>query len=301
MKKLPALGALRYFKTAAEHLSFKAAAEELFVTQAAISQHIKTLENQLGCKLFIRGNREVSLTAQGRILLPYVQRGFRELSKGVAKIEEDFHPNVLKITVLPSIATFWLIPRLHRFRSLHPELQVRLNPDHFVVNYDNFNLDLAIRYGKGEYENLESRYLFSDRVFLVAHPSLVPDAMKPSDLHKLPLITENYHDTNDAWDDFLPKHGLSHAILQNAIEIRDATPALVGAVLAGQGVSMVRQSLVEDYLNNGQLVKLFGYSHRCRDSYYLVAPEHHFGFAKLKAFESWLREEAKDLIRAVNS
>lgn len=301
MQKLPPLGALRYFKVAAENLSFKLAAEQLFVSQAAVSQHIKTLESHLGCQLFVRKNREIGLSSQGRLLLPFVQRGFSEFQKGIAQLRDDNHPNVLKITVLPSIATFWLLPRLHLFRQQYPELQVKLLPNDLVLGFDDFNLDLAIRYGKGEYENLESRYLFSDRALLVAHPSLVHEGIKPADLQNLPLIKENYSDTEDAWVDFIAKYQLPSTILDDAIEIRDATPAMVGAVMAGQGVSMVRQSLVEDYLNNGQLVSLFDYYHRCKDSYYFVAPQHHFSFDKVKAFESWVRKEAENLIEAVAS
>lgn len=298
LNKLPALGALKYFKVAAERLSFKLAAEELFVTQAAISQQIKALEDQLGCRLFVRKNREVNLTPQGQILLPFVQKGFREIQKGLSQLEEDNHPNVLKITVLPSIATFWLIPRLHLFRKEYPDLQVKLIPDPSVVDYENFNLDLAIRYGVGEYENLESRYLFSDRVFLVAHPSLVKHNMLPGDLMELPIITENYDDTQDAWQSFLSHNQMSFRHLKNKFEIRDATPAMVGAILAGQGIAMARQSLVQDYLKNGQLVKLFEFQHRCQRSYYITAPDYHFGFPKVRAFENWLREAASDLIAA---
>lgn len=299
MKKVPGLGGLKYFKAAAENLSFKLAAEQLFVTQAAVSQHIKALESQLGCQLFIRKNREITLTAQGRTLLPYVQKAFSELQKGIAQLEQDNHPNVLKITVLPSIATFWLIPRLHHFRERYPNIQVRLMPDPFVVGFDNFNLDLAIRYGVGQYENLESRFLFSDKALLVSHPKLVNQHTKPEDLSRLPLIRENYPDTDQAWEAFLQQYNFSEQLLEDAVEIRDATPALVGAVLAGQGVSMIRQSLVEDYLQNGQLVKLFDFAHQCRDSYYLVAPQHHFKFEKVKVFEQWVREEADALIASL--
>ncbi|XOV80516.1 MAG: LysR substrate-binding domain-containing protein [Aestuariibacter sp.] len=301
MRKLPALSGLKYFKAAAENLSFKLAAEQLFVTQAAVSQHIKSLESQLGCQLFIRKNREISLSAQGRLLLPYVQKAFSELQKGIAQLEQDNDPNVLKITVLPSIATFWLLPRLHHFRERHPHLQVRLMPDPFVVGFDNFNLDLAIRYGVGQYENLESRYLFSDKALLVSHPKLVTSKTNPEDLAFLPLIRENYPDTNQAWEAYFKHYQMSPSVLDNAIEIRDATPALVGAVLAGQGISMIRQSLVEDYLQNGQLVKLFDFAHQCRDSYYLVAPQHHFNFEKVRVFEQWVREEANAIIASLQS
>lgn len=299
MKKLPPLSGLKYFKAAAENLSFKLASEQLFVTQAAVSQHIKSLESQLGCQLFFRKNREISLTPQGRLLLPYVQKAFSELQKGVTQLEQDNDPKVLKITVLPSIATFWLIPRLHHFRERYPDIQVKLIPDPFVVDFDNFNLDLAIRYGVGKYENLESRYLFSDKALLVSHPKLVHEGTRPADLPSLPLIRENYHDTDEAWEAFLSQHGFGESLLDNAVEIRDATPALVGAVLAGQGVSMIRQSLVEDYLQNGQLVKLFNFAHQCRDSYFLVAPPHHFKFEKVRVFEQWVREEANALIASL--
>lgn len=301
LNKLPALGALKYFKSAAEQLSFKLAAEELFVTQAAISQHIKSLEGQLGCKLFIRKNRTVNLTAQGQILLPYVQKAFRELQKGLSQLEEDNHPSVLKITVLPSLATFWLIPRLHLFRAAFPDLQVKLIPDSSVVNFDNFNLDMAIRYGEGKYDNLDSRPLFSDEVFLVAHPSLILSGMIPDGLKETPVITENYHDTNDAWRVFLTQNQLSFEQLNNHFEIRDSTPALVGAVLAGQGVAMVRRSLVIDYLRNGQLVQLFDFSHACEWTYYMVAPEYHFSFPKVQAFEKWLIHASSDLISDMNN
>ncbi|MCC2608160.1 LysR substrate-binding domain-containing protein [Planctobacterium marinum] len=300
-RRLPALGALKYFKVAAETLSFKLAAEALFVSQAAISQHIKTLESQLGCKLFVRKNREVSLTAQGRLLLPYVQKGFSEFQKGIAQLEEDNHPNILKLSVLPSIATFWLIPRLHLFRGEFPDLQVKLIPDPNVVAFDDFNLDLAIRFGPGKYDNLSSRFLFPDRVLLVCHPHRVPDNVTPDDLRHLPVITENYHDTDDAWDAFFQRYQLRKSDFKNHFEIRDATPALVGAVLAGQGIAMVKQSLVQDYLASKQLISLFGFSHLCDFACYLVAPDFHFNFPKVIAFESWLREQAKSLVTAMSA
>lgn len=299
-RRLPSLGALKYFKVAAETLSFKLAAEILFVSQAAISQHIKTLESQLGCKLFVRKNREVSLTAQGRLLLPYVQKGFSEFQKGISQLEEDNHPNILKINVLPSIATFWLIPRLHLFRAEHPDLQVKLIPDPNVVAFDDFNLDLAIRFGPGKYDNLSSRLLFPDRVVMVCHPHLVSEKVTPDDLRHLPVITENYHDTDDAWQQFLQTYQLKLSDFKNHFEIRDATPALVGAVLAGQGIAMVKQSLVQDYIASKQLIPLFGFSHLCDFAYYLVAPDFHFNFPKVIAFESWLRDQSKPFITALS-
>ncbi|WP_338291034.1 LysR substrate-binding domain-containing protein [Planctobacterium marinum] len=298
--RLPSLGALKYFKVAAETLSFKLAAESLFVSQAAISQHIKTLESQLGCKLFIRKNREVRLTAQGQLLLPYVQKGFSEFQKGIAQLQEDNHPNILKLNVLPSIATFWLIPRLHLFRNEYPDLQVKLIPDPDVVAFEDFNLDLAIRFGPGKYDNLSSRLLYTDRVVMVSHPHLIQSDLQPDDLRHLPVITENYSDTDDAWEVFLHRYQFRFDDFRNRFEIRDATPALVGAVLAGQGIAMVKQSLVQDYIASNQLVTLFGFSHICDYACYLVAPDFHFNFPKVQAFESWLKEQTKPTIAALS-
>jgi LysR family glycine cleavage system transcriptional activator len=113
---------------AAQTLSFKKAAEQLFVTQAAISQHIKTLEAHLGLKLFIRGTRRVSLPEDGKRLEPFIQAGFEHFYKGVAHLTEDANPDVLNVTVVESLSARWLVPRLQSFQEQHPDIRVRLEP-----------------------------------------------------------------------------------------------------------------------------------------------------------------------------
>ena len=293
LNKMPALGALKYFKAAAGHLSFKLASEELFVTQAAIA-NISRLLRISWVASYLSEKGEVQLTPQGQILL-CVQKVSRDPTRLVATGRRQSSQCSQNYGV-----TFYchILVNFHGcicFARNFQELQVKLIPDPSVVNYDNFNLDLAIRYGVGEYENLESRYLFSDRVFLVSHPSLVRKSMLPKDLMELPVITENYEDTRTPGEVFESESDVLQAF-KNKFEIRDATPAMVGAILAGQGIAMARQSLVQDYLKNGQLVKLFDFEHRCQRSYYIAAPEYHFSFPKVQAFEKWLREAASDLI-----
>ncbi|HET8905261.1 MAG TPA: LysR family transcriptional regulator, partial [Saccharospirillum sp.] len=148
--RLPPLNTLRCFALAAQYLSFKLAAEDLFVTQAAVSHQIRTLEEHLGVKLFERLNREVRLTPEGHALLPYVQEAFNSLNTGVSRLRADPNPDRLKVSVIPSFASAWLAPRLGSFRQRQPEYRVVLNPTHHVDTFDG-ETDVALRFGSGRY------------------------------------------------------------------------------------------------------------------------------------------------------
>lgn len=299
MKKLPPLNGLRYFLVAAQNLSFKDAAEKCYVTQAAISQHIKTLEESLGCKLFHRSNRQLTLTEDGQRLLPYVAKGFEQFEIGVSQLKEDPNPNVLNMTILQTFAVFWLVPRLHSFREKYPEIQVRLQPNDDVMTFDNNDLDLALRYGQGTYKDLESRYLMADKFYLVCHPHLMQYNPQPETLLSCPILRENYYDSDNAWKYLFQLHDISEDSLENVIQIEDATSTMVEAALAGQGLAMVRHSLVNHFIERGQLVKLFEFEYPTDDAYYLVAPSHYFKRKKIMVFENWLREQLMGLQKSI--
>jgi LysR family glycine cleavage system transcriptional activator len=295
LHKLPPLNSLRYFLAAAQTLSFKQAAEQLFVTQAAISQHIKTLETHLGVQLFIRGTRRVSLTEDGKRLIPFIQAGFDNFNQGVALLTEDANPDVLNVTVVESLSTRWLVPRLQFFQERHPEIRVRLEPCNRVRDFSGTDIDLAIRFGEGSYPGLESRFLLKYKYVLVCHPSLISSDITPKDLYKLPLLEENGPVTGEAWQLFLSRHKLNGNRFKKTLEVDDSTVTIVDAALAGQGFAMLRYNLIYQQIQRRQLVSLFDFSHPSAYSYYLVAPSHHFSKLKVQLFEKWLVEALTDI------
>ncbi|WP_166425239.1 LysR substrate-binding domain-containing protein [Paraglaciecola sp. 20A4] len=290
MNKLPPLNALRYFLTAAKTMSFKEAADQMYVTQAAISQHIKTLEAFLGCQLFERGHRRISLTRAGQALLPDITTGFDYLNKGVRNVALDSRPNILNLTVIESLSSRWLVPRLYRFQQRYPHINVRIQPTNRLLNFAQDELDLAIRFGQGEYKQLESRQLASDTMHLVCHPRLASKILTPGSLSTYPILKENSSDVMPAWDQFYAQHTILPNNEQSALQVDDSSITIIEAALAGQGVAMIRHSLIYEQLERGQLVKLFDFSFDCHYAYYLVAPPAHFTREKVQQFSSWLEE-----------
>lgn len=288
MNKLPPLNALRYFLAAAQALSFKDAAAQMFVTQAAISQHIKTLEVFMGCQLFERGHRNVTLTRAGQRLLPDIATGFDYLTKGVGNVALDSRPNILNLTVIESLSSRWLVPRLCRFQQLYPHINVRIQPTNQLLNFDQSELDLAIRFGTGEYKQLESRRLVGDTMHMVCHPLLASKILTPQAVCSHPTLKENSSDVIPAWEHFYAQHSITPNNALSALQVDDSSITIIEAALAGQGVAMLRHSLIYEQLERGQLVKLFNFSFACQYAYYLVAPEANFARAKVKQFSSWL-------------
>ena len=153
-RRLPPLNAVRAFEAAARHLSFTRAAEELHVTQAAISHQVKALEVYLGLKLFRRLNRALVLTEDGQTYLPPVKRIFDQLYDATRRLTESEARGKLTVSALPSLAARWLVPRLGRFRAAHPDIDIRLAPATHLVDFAREDVDVAIRYGRGQYPGL---------------------------------------------------------------------------------------------------------------------------------------------------
>jgi len=290
-ERLPPLNALRCFLVAAECLSFKLAAERLYVTQAAISKQIQSLESHLGKPLFIRGHREVRLSAEGQRLLPFVRQGFEALTAGVKALTDDPLPDLLTISVIPSFASRWLVPRLGRFHARYPDIRVRLEPSLQLESFDRDDVDVCIRFGRGEYAGLESRFLSGDRMLLACHPSLLgAGGLARERLQSLPLLEDDGPDVQRYWQQFMALLGVADAELKRTMRIGDSA-MLVEALLAGQGVAVVRHSIVYELLHKGQLVQALPQVFKSTFDYYLVAPAAHFQRPKVACFEQWLRAE----------
>ena len=171
--RLPPLNALRTFEAAARHLSFTKAADELFVTQAAVSHQIRTLEEHLGTALFRRMNRSLMLTDEGQALLPAVREAFDLLSAGVRRVQDLCCGGVLTISTTPSIAASWLAGRIARFQALHPEVELQLSATARLVDFAREDVDCGIRHGMGDWPGLISQRLFQTALVPVCSPLLL--------------------------------------------------------------------------------------------------------------------------------
>ena len=293
MERMPPLRALQVFRHAANEMSFKDAATRLNVSQAAVSTHIRKLESFLGLPLFERLTREVALTREGRELLAYVETGFQELEKGVALFASDTNPDRLTVATIPSFASRWLVPRLEKFQKRHPDLTLSLIPSMQVADFRNDGIDIAIRYGKGAYPNLTSVKLLDETALLVCHPRLVGGkTATPETLSKLPWLLDASVDMTKSWQALQDRIGIE--IPEKSIKVRvTESSALVEAVLSGQGISLLRYSLVSELLASGMLFCPLDVCIPVEYQYYLVAPETKFRSPKVRAFVSWITAEVQ--------
>ena len=286
--QLPPLKSLLYFKHAAELGSFKLAAEQLYVTQAAISQQIRSLETHLGCVLFERHTRKICLTAKGKLLLPHIRKAFEHLHHGVQVIEEDPQPAGLNLSVLPSFATCWLLPRISSFQRQHPNIRVRIDPSDSLVDFDAGEADLGIRFGKGHYPGLHSELLASDDMLLAYKPGLIdPSKSLKEQIKSNHLIMDICPDAERAWGILFDKLALTGVHEPHFLEIDNAA-LVMQATLAGQGIGMLRRQLIQPQLALGQLEIHPEFEIACDYQYYLAGPVGHFNWHKVKLFRTWL-------------
>jgi LysR family glycine cleavage system transcriptional activator len=190
-RSLPPLNGLRAFEAAARHMSFTDAAEELSVTQAAISHQVRGLEQRLGLKMFVRRNRSLLLSEAGQAYLPSVRAAFDQLNEATEKLLQKDKGGNLTVTTTSSFAVKWLVPRLGGFQRSHPEIDVRISTGTSLVDFSREDVDIGIRYGRGQWPNLTAERLVSEDVMPVCAPSLMkgPNGLgKPADLKRFTLL-----------------------------------------------------------------------------------------------------------------
>jgi LysR family glycine cleavage system transcriptional activator len=293
-RRLPSLNALRAFEAAARNQSFTLAAQEQFVTHAAISRHMRDLEEWLGVSLFHRTGRGVTLTEAGaryaRELTPLFDR-FAEATRDVmaaGKIRS------LKVSVEPSIASRWLVPRLGRFNELHPDIELSVNPENRLVDFHTDAAELGIRYGPGNWTNVEAVKLSDVEVFPVCSPKLVAGRsnLTPLDLRDHNLLHEQ---RKEWWNDWLAAakvdgvEGWRGATFQNHLAIEAAE--------AGQGFALGDQILCTDSILDGRLVRPFSVDIREAFSYYIVRAKGTKETPPYRAFREWLMSEMAETNR----
>jgi LysR family glycine cleavage system transcriptional activator len=286
-RRLPPLNSLKCFEAAGRLLSFTAAANELNVTQAAISHQIKVIEEYLGVSLFNRYPRRLSLTEQGKTLLPEVTEAFDRVSQAVAVINHEQFSNVLSVRLAPSFAAKWLSPRLKYFWLQYPEIDLRLFHAHNAVDFEREEIDIAVTYGKGDWPGVVVDKLLGLDFFPVCAPSFLHNDKPLNHIGNLRYYAL-LHDANyECWRDWLKLAGIDDIDADRGTVIDD-TNVLIQAAIDGQGVALGSTTFVEDLLESGRLVKPFDINLVNEFAYYVVYPESHIKNPAVRAFKEWL-------------
>lgn len=292
LPRLPSLNGLRAFECAARHMSFTRAAEELNVTQTAISHQIRRLEDELGVRLFMRLKDGLALTEEGHAYLPGIRSAFLELRYSTEKLLESSNNSVLTISTLVSVASKWLLPRLPSFREAHPQIDVRISASTEWVDFRKGGIDAAIRYGDGNWPGLRADWLMSDEIFPVCSPRLLTGD-KPLntsvDLAHHPLLQVSGVTAND-WNDWLHAAGQPPLTAKGPRLTFDLAMMAVQAAIDGQGVCIGRSTYVDDDLRAGRLVAPFDLRLKSASGFYLVTPHDQAESKKIVAFRGWLSQ-----------
>lgn len=293
--RIPPLNALRAFEAAARHLSLVAAANELCVTPAAISHQIKGLEDYLRVALFKRVKRRVVLTEKGQLILPELKQAFALIEHAMGNLAKAESRDVLTVSTTPAFAAKWLLPRIHLFRERHPEIDVRLDASHDVEDLERCQVDVAVRFGSGEYPGLESKPLrpgIPERVFPVCSPTLLKGEhplRQPSDLRYHTLLhDETTRETSmlPGWKAWLASAGVDSVLANRGLRFNNSM-LVIDAAVNGQGVALICSFVVADDLAAGRLVRPFDTPCNLEYNYYVVYPR---GRAddKVAKFYEWL-------------
>lgn len=288
MAHLP-LNALWSFEVAARHQSYSRAAEELRLTHSAISHQMRLLEEEVGAPLFERSGRQMRLTQLGAELAAEVRDGFERLGRAFERARRVTHSKAITVSVLPSFASRWLVPRLSRFYEQHPELEVSLRVSDELANFKSDGVDLGLRFGAGRWPGLTAIELLREEVYPVCSPAFQRKhrLRRPEDLGRVPLL----RNTNQPWVPWFRSVGLDWQEPSRGTIYDDSLTAL-RAASEGHGVALARGILVAEEVRAGQLCRLFPGGVPVDWAYYAVylgegaAPRH------VQPFLDWLLAEA---------
>lgn len=250
---LPPLNGLRAFVAAGRHRTFRAAAVELGVTQGAVAQQVRGLEDFLNRRLFLREPRGLAFTDEGRVYHAAVSRAFTQLADATEVLRSD--PSRVTISVTPTFASKWLIPRLAEFAEAHPTIDLRITATERVLSFRADGIDLAVRQGRPAFgASLRADLMFRQKVIAVCSPSVVANRTVPLDAAALRGLTL-LHDTHDLWPRFI-ETAFGHGEAKPARNLRFNQTALsLDAALAGQGIALASRFLVQRDLAHGRLVR----------------------------------------------
>ncbi len=304
MARLPSLDTLRVFSIAARHLSFTKAAGELHLTQSAVSHRVRALEEELGVLLFNRLMRRLELTRAGQALAQRVDQAVADIARTIADLDQGGDAQRLRVTMLPSVASRWLVPRLLRFHAENPDIELQLVADPRLLDLRAADIDLAIRFGRGAYPGYAVTMLMPDVVFPVCSPRLIaqhgPVATTEA-LLGLPLLHDSSTEGDGSgsdWSSWLNHLGRSDAVCDGGQRFSEAG-LLIDAAVLGLGVALARASLVSDHMANGRLICPLRLVAPTAFAYYLVGLPEATSLPKIVRFRDWLQAEAADMMADV--
>ena len=290
--RLPPLQALRTFEAAARHGSFSRAGEELHITHGAISHQMKALERELGVALFHRRSRGVELTQPGRELAATVRDALDRIERGVAELRGR-PQRALTVSVLPAFATHWLIPRLADFNRRYPEIDINLRATPVLADFATEAVDVAVRYGGGQWPGVRAVQLAHEDVFPVCSPRFnggrLPRTL--ADLAKAKLL----HTPLQPWDEWFAALGVNAPEQRRAMTFSE-TDTLLRAAISGLGIALSRRLLAQPELDAGRLVRPVPQSVRADRSYFIAYPASAEPSPRLLIFRDWLLEQARGTV-----
>lgn len=297
-RNLPSLDLLRGFEAAARNLSFTRAAEELFVTQSAVSRQVKTIEDHLGAVLFVRRHRALALTEAGHDLYRATAQALRQISDAAVRIRQRGAGRTLTVTATIGFASLWLIPRLADFRSQRPDIDIRISANNKMLDLEREGIEVAIRYCMPKAAPEGAVKLFGEVVLPVCSPALVTRAAPlaaPDDLRHHVLLHYETLDGAAPW--------LSWTVWLETMQLPGLKPAgslrfsqydqTIRAAIDGQGVALGTSPLVRQLIRQGKLIAPLAKKSESSRAYYLVTSADAANRPEVKDFAGWLLRQAK--------
>ncbi|MFT5814409.1 MAG: LysR family glycine cleavage system transcriptional activator [Psychroserpens sp.] len=291
--RLPPLNALRAFEASARQLSFTRAAEELFVTQAAISHQIKALEDNLGIKLFMRKNRSLLLTEEGQSYYLDIKDVFNALHDATERLLARGDKGAITVSLQPSFAIHWLVPRLNTFSLLHPDIDVRIKAVDQPENSLTEDVDLAIYYGRGRWKDIHSEQLHTEYLIPVCSPLLLSGKKPLNNIEDLANHTLLHDTSRRDWKRWF-KHVDVRGGNVNHGPIFSHSSMVLQAAIHGQGVALAHSVLAKPDIDSGRLVCPFKDVLVSKNSYYIVCREQQLELGKIAAFREWVLQTVAD-------
>lgn len=294
--RLPPLNALKAFEAAARHESFTRAAEELCVTQGAVSHQVKALETELAIKLFNRERQRLIITEIGRDYLGVVRDALDRIAVGTERLLQRQNAGVLTVSTSPDFAAKWLVHRLGHFAEAHSGIDLRISATLHHVDFAREEVDLAVRHGDGNWPGLDAVRLSPEQLFAVCSPKLLSGKRRlsrPAEVLKFPLI---HMDSRADWKNWLQEAGLDDATATHG-PVLDRASMVIDAAINGQGIALARTTLAAWDLINGHLIRPFPLALPLSKAYWVLCPKATASLPKIMTFRDWLLSEAAGDLR----
>jgi LysR family glycine cleavage system transcriptional activator len=298
-RRLPPLNGLKAFEAAARSASFTRAAEELSVTQGAVSHQVKALEQTLGLKLFHRERQRLILTEAGRDYLAVIRDALDRIAIGTEGLLRRQENGALTVSTSPDFAAKWLVGRLSRLAEKHPEMDLRVSATTHYVDFARDDVDVAIRHGDGNWPELDVERLYSERLFPVCSPKLIAGrnrVTKAADLLKFPLLRL---EDGKNWKRLFEAAGVKAAVGPGPVLNRASM--LIDAAIDGQGIALARTALAAWDLIHGRLVRPVDVSLSMANTYWIVCPKAASSVTKIATFRNWILSEAAEDARRLKA